>query len=213
MSESQENVREAASKAVNEAGDLRDQVRDITLKALSQRQLDSQAVREVIEQVTEGVIGGVGEHSEQLQASLKQALAGIDDALQKTAEAAKLAAEEAMGRVNEFTDHDLKTILEELSTLEDLFVDTVRSVADTSGEFAAAVLTDLAEHLKLAGTQAGEEARNAVDSLRQQLKTAGRDAAVEAAQAGKQVGEQLAQIASGFLAGMADALQARGKRD
>ncbi len=209
MSETENKVREA----VSEGAGLRERVRDITLEALSQRRLNTDAVREVIEQVTEGVIGGVGAQSEQLQSSLKEALAGVDDALEKTAEAAKLAAEEALGRANEFSDHDLKTVLQELATLEDLFVDTLRNAAQQTGEVASQVLTDLAEHLKVAGTQAGAEAREAVDSLRAQLKAAGRDAAVEAAQAGKQMGEKLAQIASGFLAGMADALQAKSKRD
>ncbi len=209
MSETEDKVREAVSEGV----DLRERVRDITLEALSQRRLNTDAVREVIEQVTGGVIGGVGAQSDQLQSSLKEALAGVDDALEKTAEAAKLAAEEALGRANEFSDHDLKTVLQELSTLEDLFVDTLRNAAQQTGEVASQVLTDLAEHLKVAGTQAGAEAREAVDSLRAQLKAAGRDATVEAAQAGRQMGEKLAQIASGFLAGMADALQAKGKRD
>jgi hypothetical protein len=212
MVDATNNVSEDAKSAVLSGEDLRNKVRDITLNALSERKLDKESIRDVISSVTQGVGEGVSEPGERAQASVLQALEGVDDALQKSAQAAKLAAQEAIGRANDFTDHDVRAALDELSTLEEMFLETVKVVASQSGEVAAGLLTDVAGHLRSSGTGVGTQAAEAVDGLRKELKAVGRDTLVNAADAGVAVGEQMANIASGFLSGMADALQPKEKK-
>jgi len=165
----------------------------------------------VVQAVVSGVGSGLDQPWDKAREDASSAIQGIDDALQKAAQAAKLAAEEAIGRSAEFTDHDLRAAIDELSALEDLFVETVKLVATQSTDVAGDILSELGNHLKATGTSAGEQARDAVNHLHGALKNAGRDGVGNLASAGKQVGEQLAHIAAGFLSGMADAVAPKKK--
>ena len=208
---SEADVKAQAQAALGEIDSLREVVREITLAALSRRHVDKESIRSIVRAVTEGVTSTLDAPMQDVRSSLSQALHGMDDALGKTAQAAKLAAEEAMGRSTEFTDQDLKTALDELASLEDLFLETVKTVAKQTNSVTRGVLTELTSHMQKTGTVVGAQAKAAVADLQTQLRRTGRDTAVAAAQAGRVLGSHMAQIASGILAGMADALQPKGE--
>lgn len=211
MVEATEDIKEEARSAVLQGDDLRQAVRDITLNALQSRKLDRENIRAVVQAVASGVGSGLEEPWDKARENATEAMHGIDEALQKAAQAAKLATEEAIGRGTEFTDHDLRAAIDELSTLEDLFVETVKMVASQSTDVVGDIMQEMVNHLKATGTGAGEQAREAVDGLRSALKNAGRESVNNLASAGKSVGEQLAHIASGFLGGMAEAIAPKKK--
>ncbi|MDH5546530.1 MAG: hypothetical protein OEZ43_13125 [Gammaproteobacteria bacterium] len=207
---SDENIQQtqdAAREAVEKDVDIQQTVRDITLKALTERQLDKEGIKAVIGAVTTGVTQGVEANKDKMNTSFKQALSGMDEAVAKSAQAAKLAATEAMGKVSDFADHEFKETLSQLENLEDLFIDTVNAAAQQAGKLANESFRDLTSHLKNSGSDAGRQAKEAAEQLRQQLTTAGKEGMEAAMKAGKQAGNQIAQIASGILAGMADALK------
>jgi hypothetical protein len=200
-------AQDAAKAAVEAAIDIQQQVRDITLKALSEKRLDKDGIKSVINAVTTGVSEGMGDNKDKMNESFKQALAGMDEALSKSAQAAKLASQEAMGKISDYADHEFKDTLKQLEGLEDTFIDTVNAAAEQASKFAGESFKDLTSHLKNTGTDAGKQAKEAADSLRQDLTKLGKDGVDSAVEAGKQMGGQIAQIASGILAGMADALK------
>ncbi len=206
-----EEIKDEAKEAAAEDIDLRQKVRAIVLKALSERQIDKENLKSVIHAVTMGVTEGADGDASKLEASLKQAVSGIDDALEKTAEAAKLATKEAIGKTQEFADRELKASLNELETLEDMFIDTLNVVAKNTERLGQGILNDLANHLKNSGTQAGSTAKDAIQELQKDLAEAGRDSVNHASTAGKEAANNIAQIASGILSGLADALNEKRK--
>jgi len=199
-----EDVKKIADSASGD--DLREKVRLVTLKALSQRQLDKESINDIVTTVIEGVTQGLGESSENLKPQLKASLSGIDDALSKSAIAAKLAAEEAFGRAEHFADNDLKKALNDFKGLESSFIETINSVAKGSTDLVSTALGEISEHFKKAGTASGKEAVDAVNSLSHALVDVGKGTVDEIASATQSAGGHFAKIASGILSGMADAV-------
>jgi len=210
-----DNVNNSADSAIHEAAkkasssdNIREQVRAITLKALSERQLDKENITAVVKSVIEGVSEGLGESSEKLKPQLQASMSGIDDALSKGAIAAKLATEEALGRAEQFAEKDLKKALEDFKHLEASFIDTINTVAKNSNTVVSSALDEIASHLKNTGTASGKEALEAVSSLSQSLLDVGKGTVDEISTAAQKATGHFSHIASGILSGMADALSA-----
>ncbi|MDH3327154.1 MAG: hypothetical protein OEM38_10600 [Gammaproteobacteria bacterium] len=206
-----ENDLHEEAKQVADSNDIREKVRLITLKALSERQLDKESINSVVKSIIEGVSEGLGESSEKLKPQLQASMSGIDDALSKSAIAAKLATEEAIGRAEKFAESDLKKAVEDFKGLEDSFIDTINTVARGSGSLVSTALGEIASHLKKTGTDSGKEAINAVNSLSHSLVDAGKGTVDEIASATQSATGHFASIASGVLAGMADVISS-GKK-
>ena len=109
-----EIVKNIARTAVERSDDIRNDVRSVTLQALSDGHLDTKKINKVIHAVMEGASIGAEAKGEQAKDALTDAMSGMDDALAKSAEASKLAIEEAAGHVKDFSSHDLKRALDDL---------------------------------------------------------------------------------------------------
>ncbi|MDO9190459.1 MAG: hypothetical protein Q7U24_11350, partial [Sulfurimicrobium sp.] len=81
----------AASASMQDDGEIRTRVHDLTLKALRERRLDASEVRSVVRSVAEGVSLGAERRSGEVKDALAAAIAGLDAALLKTAQATHLA--------------------------------------------------------------------------------------------------------------------------
>ncbi len=202
-SELKEQAKQAAN---NDDVDLRELVRDITIQALTKQQLDSEGTKRVIHSVVGGIAEGLEKQKSTLEVNLKTALKGVDDALGKTAQASKLAIEEVYGKTSDFAENDLKNAIQDLASLEDLFIDSINVVSRQTNHLARTVFTDLVVHFQNSGTEVGRQTLSAVTELRQELMNAGRESVTSAMEAGKQMSQQLACITSGILAGMAETL-------
>lgn len=212
MSTEDENLREDV-KNVADSDDVREKVRQVTLKALSERELDKDRIADIVKIVVEGITDGIGETSTNLKPQLKASMAGIDDALSKSAVAAKLASEEALGRAEQFAQNDIKKALEDFKGLEESFIDTINTVAKGSSSLVATALNEISDHLKHSGTQSGKEAADAVSSLSHTLLDAGKGTVNELANATQLASGQFTKIASGILSGMADAISTSRRSD
>jgi len=210
MAENYDETREAAKKAVSE-DDIRERVRNITLKALSEHQLDKDNIKQVIHAVVEGVTEGIGDSSDKLKPKLHASLNGVDDALSKSAMAMKLTAEEAISRTEKFAKEDLNNAINELKGLEDIFIDTINTVAKQTSELTSSALTELSDHLKNSGTASGKEALEAVKEINDVLLDVSKETISELTQASKIATEQFSSIASGILSGMAEAIKPKNK--
>jgi len=202
---------QAKQAADNSDVDLRELVRDITIQALTEQQLDSEGTKRVIHSVIGGIAEGLEKQKGTLEVSLKTALKGVDDALGKTAQASKLAIEEVYGKTSDFAENDLKNAIQDLTSLEDLFIDSINVVSRQTNHLVRTVLTDLAVHFQNSGTEVRRQTLSAATGLRQELMTAGRESVTSAVDTGKQMSQQLAGIASGILAGMAETLSKKAK--
>jgi hypothetical protein len=203
-----ERIEEDVEAAVGGgSADVREEVRRITLEALRDRRLDTEGVKRVMQAVVDGARRGSSDLGGQGRQKLSEAISGLDDALAAAAEATDLAVREAVGRGREFSRKELERTLDGLSSLETMFVDTLRSAARSASGFAADTLNDLAEHARGSGTSVGSRVNASLSQLRKavsEMASARLEAGAETLRSG---GAALADVAAGFLAGIADRLR------
>jgi len=203
MNEAQEKaLREAVSRAVEQGDDLRDQVYALTLEALREGHLDKERVRAVVRAVTEGVSEAAERTGRPVNEALREAVAGMDAALVKAAEAVKLALEEAASHLEEFSQQDLRRALDELDSVENVMLDTLSEVGTKAGATVRTVIEDLVRHARHSGTAVGQY----VAGVREAIGNGLRQALHEGVDAARVAARSLAALAAGFFAGIADGL-------
>lgn len=205
------NVYNAIRQVVAQGADIQNQVRDIVVDAMTQVSMSPKEISQILKQSVQGASQGAMSLSGNEYEALKQALKGIDVALSHAAEASKLAIEEAVGNFREFSDQDLHRAVDDLRTLETMFLDTLGNVAKGGTETVRNVVNEFIEHGKNTGTAVGNSLAELIIGL-QQLVTADKKEQIhrtlDTAQA---ISESIAGLASGLLAGMADKLQTKNK--
>lgn len=203
---SNEVLQDEIKGAVETGRDVKETVRRITLKALTKGELDTESVRQVASAVVKGAGMGAESHGPEAKDILAKAISGLDEALSKAAEASKLALEEAAGRGEEFSSHDLKRTLDDMQGLEGLFLETLRDAAKGGKDQVSATLHDLAEHAQHSGTAVGKQLKEGLTDLVEQITGAGKAQLEAGAESAKTTGSLLARLASGMLEGIADSL-------
>ena len=204
-------IEQEASEAVQEkeGEDLRETIKQITLQALTERHLDRENIKSVVNSVLTGATQGVADSGERLKPALESSLKGVDDALSKSTVAAKLAAEEVLAKAEQFTKQDMKKVIDDLNTIEDLLFESVQLVASRSTELVSATLDELSGHLKNTGTSVGSEVVEAVKSLTTAVETAGKQGVAEVSKNSAELLVNVAKIGSGILSGMAEAIKSK----
>lgn len=207
-----DQVQDSVQEAVRKNEDISEAVRKITIEALSKKSLDYDSIRSTVRNVLEGAKMGAVNDGGKVKAAFQEVARGLDEALAQSAEASKLAIEETAGRVRDFNKQDLKRALDELSGLEDLFIETIGDAAKSSQGMLTEVFTDLANHARTNGTVVGKRIAEDVSMLRNKLGQSGKEQASELTDAAKMFSANVASAASGFLAGIAETLQKSGKK-
>jgi hypothetical protein len=202
-----EALNEAARRAADSGENVRETVRRLTLEALSKRKVNAEEIRRVVKTVMDGVTEGVAASDRDSKTVIKQAFKGVDEALESTAEAVSLTMQEARGQAEQYAKADLQAALKDLESLEEMFLETMSGVARGANETARAILEDLVRHARSSGSNAGRRAKDAASAVSKELEALGRDAAT----VGGNVTRQIAQVASGVLAGIAERLEKAAK--
>ena len=201
-------------KAIELGGEVQETVRNVTLKALTKGELDTASLRRVAGDVLKGAMDGAANRGAEATESIKRAVAGLDEAFAKAAEAATLAAKEASGRMREFTSGDLRRAMDDLKGMEATFLDSLRDAAKAGRDVTSTTLQAFAEHAANSGTAVGRQVQASLDQLGGEL---GRNAEAQikgSIETGRATAALLARAAAGFLAGIAEMIEARpvGKR-
>lgn len=208
MNSDADRIEEDVQAAV--AGDVagvREEVRRITLSALSDGRLDTEALRHVMHSVVEGARRGSAGLGDRERQNLSEAMSGLDEALAAAAEATELALREAASRGSDFTRQELHRTLDDLAGLEAMFIETMRNAAKGATGFASATLQDLADHARNSGTHVGGRVAASLGQLRDTVGDLARAQFEAGAHGLRSGGALLAGMASGFLAGIAERLQ------
>jgi predicted solute-binding protein len=200
-----QQVEQNIRQAVQSGEDVYQKVREITLKALTEHDLDEDNIKAVVEAISKGITAGLDTPEEVAKRSFSEAAEALDDALVSAAEATKLAVEEASSTVKEFSEKELKKTVEDLQALEDLFLDTLSEAAKEGSELAKQIVDNFVSHARNSGTAVGERVQKLVDALLE-VKDNSEKVLVEAA---VDTASKLAKIGSGILAGIAESLEAR----
>lgn len=197
-----EKLRQAAEESMRHGEEIRRRVHDLTLEALKNRRFDREGIRQVVKAVTEGVTRGAGEDASGLRKRLAEAFRGMDDALTKSVEAGQQALRQMTATGRGFSEHELKQGLAGLRRIEGDFIETVNQVASSANERLRPELKEALKQTLHAGTETGRQtARLMAEFTLTGIELAGEFSA------------RFAQLASGVLSGMADALQQRKSSD
>ena len=197
--------------AIREGQRIQEAVRDITLKALTQRELDFAAMRKVTREALDAVREAAGRHDANVKEATKQAVQGVDQALAHAAEALKLSLQEAGSRAEKFSREDLAKARANLGDLEKMFVDTLGEAAKAARGAAKSTLEDLARHAESSGTAVGRQLRESAE-LSGQMAHAMREQFRAGMEAAATTGSVFSRAAAGVLSGIADALDPKHKR-
>ena len=190
-----ETIRQAAADSMRHGEDIRRRVHDVTLEALKNRRFDREGIREVVRAVSEGVTRGADAGSSGLRDRLAEAFRGMDEALTKSVAAGQQALRQMATTGRGFSDHELKQGVAGLKKIEHDFVETVNQVASSANERLRPELKEALRQTLHAGTETGRQsARLMAEFTLTGIELAGEFSA------------RFAQVASGVLAGMADAL-------
>jgi hypothetical protein len=181
------------------------EVRSLTLRALTEGKLDQGAVQKVVRAVVAGATGGAQGASDG-QLALREALQGLDEALAAAAQATRLTLEEAVGNAGAFSRQTLRRRLDDLSTLESLFIETVSQTASSAAGFTRTTLVDVADHARASGSAVGSAVKEGVTSLGRALAESVSDQVEVTTSVLQKEAALLAGLTSGVLQGIADRL-------
>jgi hypothetical protein len=196
MADSTDSIRQAAADAMKSGEDVTRRMRDVTLEALRNRRFDREGIREVVRAVTEGMAAAAPASGGTLRQAMGQAFRGMDEALTKSVEAGESALRQMVATGRGVADNEVKQALAGLKKIEEDFVDTVSKVASSANERAGPELRALVSRATHAGTETGKQTAR----LMAEFTFAGMELAGE-------FSARFAKMASGVLAGMADALE------
>jgi hypothetical protein len=180
---------------------IRDRVKELTSQVLQQGRVDPQAVRDVVGAVLGRTPGSTVASGAKAREFFADAVRQLDEALVKSASATHGALQQLASRGQDFTDNDLKEALVGLRKLEEDYV----AVANRLGEAMSANLrremTELAAHAQNLGVEASVRVANIMGEFASSMGAGSGLATVRGASA------RMAMLASGVLAGIADALR------
>jgi hypothetical protein len=192
----EDNLKQAAGEAMKAGEDVRRRFRDLTLSALSNRRFDREGIREVVRAMTEGMAAAAPASGGTMRKAMGQAFRGMDEALTKSVVAGEEALRKLVATGRSISDNEVKQALTGLKKIEEDFLSTVGQVAESANERVRPDLRDLAQRAARAGTETGRQAASLMaDVTFSGIELAGHFSA------------RFAQMASGVLAGMADALE------
>jgi hypothetical protein len=203
----EEQLKEAARETVAEGEHIRERVHDLTLQALKDRRFDRQGIQDVIRAVTQGVALGAERERVDMRQAMSEALAGLDKALRTSAEAGQVALKEIASTGRDFSDSELKQALANLRKLEEDFFTTVGQVADAASERVRPELREALAAARRSGTETGRQIASVMSDFAQRFSVASLDATVSGLEMASQFGARFAELASGVLSGLADALR------
>ena len=203
---SDDSIRRAASDSIEQGERVRERVRDLTLNALTSRRFDRDAIRETVRVITEGVSDGAEGSRAGARQSLAEAIRGMDQALAKSVR----AGHEAIGRLVDtgrgISERELQQAFAGLQKIEEDFIATVGQVAESAGERAGPELREAIGQATRGGTETGRQAATAMTELARSVSGASLKFTLAGIEIAGEFGVRFAQVASGVLAGMADAL-------
>jgi hypothetical protein len=191
-----------AAPPVTEEQAIRQQVKGLTSQVLQQGRVDPEAVRDVVRTVigrTPGTAAAVG--GAEARELFADAVRALDAALVRSAGATHDALQQLASRGKDFTDNDLKEALVSLRKLEEDYTAAANRVAEAMGGNLRREMTELAVHAQNVGVEASARVASMMGEFASGMGAAPGLATMRGASV------RMALLASGVLAGVADALR------
>jgi hypothetical protein len=200
MPEPTTSAADAASATVEDQP-IRERVKELTSQVLRQGRVDPEAVRDVVSAVLGRTPGSTDVSGAKAREFFADAVRQLDDALVKSASAAHSALQQLASRGHDFTDNDLKEALVSLRKLEEDYVAVANRLAEAMSANLRREMTELAAHAQNLGVEASVRVASMMGKFANNMGAGSGLATVRGASA------RMAMLASGVLAGIADALR------
>jgi hypothetical protein len=194
---------EAAPATTTEDQAIRERVKALTSELLQQGRIDPDAVRDIVRAVIGATPGKVAASAAEERELFDDAVRKLDEALVKSASATHEALERLASRGRDFTDNDLKEALVSLRDLEQDYTAAAGRIAEAMTGNLTREITELAVRAQNVGAEASARVAGMVGEF------AGGVAAVPGMTTIRDASVRMALLASGVLAGVADALRGR----
>src|SRR5215203_3526441 len=194
---------DSAPYAADEDNAIRKRVRELTSQVLQHGRVDTEAVKEVVRAVTGGSFNADSRSAEAGE-PLPDAVRSLGDALQKSAADAHDALQQLASRGKDFTDNDLKDALISLKALEEAYVAAANRVSEAMTGNLRREMLGLATHAQGIGAEASARVAGLVGEFANRMGSA-----ASGLDTMRGAGVRMALLASGVLAGIADALHGR----
>ena len=206
-----ETLEAEVREAIAHGSNIQETVHRLTLKAMNAKNIDLNSLQRIITAVMQGVHDGAEQQLLQAanqahaaKSQITEAVAGLDSALARFAEASKLAVEEAAGQAKKFSDTELTRTRSDLESLESLFLDTLRHTATAAQGLVADILLDLSHHAQNTGTNVGSQLKETLATLAQQVASVGQTQVETGATLAQKTADFVSKAANGVLSGIKD---------
>jgi len=200
MPEPTTSAADAAPAAVEDQP-IRERVKELTSQVLQQGRVDPEAVRDVVSTVLGRAPSTTFVSGDRARELFADAVRQLDDALVKSASATHGALQQLASRGQDFTDNDLKEALASLRKLEEDYVAVANRLSEAMSANLRRELTELATHAQNIGVEASVRVASMMGEFASSMSAGSGLATVRGASA------RVAMLASGVMAGIADALR------
>lgn len=204
-----ELVKQMAAQTVKQGENLRTAVRELTLQALTSRELTLSQIKHVVSNVTEGINVGAAEKKIDPQKVVSEALAGMDDAVLKAVEASRVALEH-FGAGKDFEQSQLKQALNDLEKMEDEFLTSIKQASNGATEQLRNQWARVLKDAKMSGTSTGEQVTETMEAFGKRMQQSMRESRTAGFKMAHLMSQNFATLASGVLIGLSEALQQKG---
>jgi hypothetical protein len=201
-----DNTRQAATDSVKQGEDVRERVRDLTLETLTRRRFDRNAIRDTVRVITEGLGRGAEGAGTGAQHSLAEAIRGMDQAITRAVDASQEAIRQLVSTGRGLSDNELKQAIAGLQKIEEDFINTVSEVAESASDRVRPDLKEAVSKATRSGTETGRKTAAAMTEFTRSLAGTSVELTLAGMELASALGLRFAKIASGVLAGTADAL-------
>jgi hypothetical protein len=202
---------ETAPPVTDEDQAIRQRVKELTNQVLQQGRIDTQAVRDIVRVVTGQGAGNAPAAGAEARELFADAVRELDEALVRSANATHVALQQLASRGKDFTDNDLKEALVNLRKLEEDYSAAASRIAEAMSGNLRREMMELAARAQ----EVGAEASARVTTLMSEFANRMGESATSGIETVRGAGVRMALLASGVLAGVADALrdQSEAKKD
>ena len=192
---------DTASPVATEDQVIRERVKGLTSQALQEGRIDPEAVRDIARAVIGGTAGNMGMSGAETRELFVDAVRKLDEALVKSANATHDALQQLATRGKDFTDNDLKEALVSLRNLERDYAAAASHIAEAMTGNLGREMTELAARAQNVGVEASARVASMMSDF------AGGVGATSGMARIRDASVRMALLASGVLAGVADALR------
>ncbi|MGH8726939.1 MAG: DUF6781 family protein [Burkholderiales bacterium] len=205
-----ELLKNLASQSVKQGENLRTAVREMTLRALTSRELSLTQIKQVVSSITQGINLGAAESKMDPQKAVADALAGMDEAVLKAAQASRVALEH-FGAGKDFEQSQLKQALDDLEHMEDEFLSAVKKASNGATDQLRSQWAKALKDAKMSGTNTGEQVTEAMEAFGKRMQASMREQRAASFKMAHMMGQNFATLASGVLIGLSEAYEQKGK--